>query len=512
MMNRRRFLCTVPPGLALLNASCRSLWAVADPVIKPLVFSVHTDQQVGEIPQNVMGLSYESTQLGEPDYFSPANRDLIRIFQTLSPHGNLRLGGDTSEFTYFKANASVQAPAYTPAPTQPKELTPITMEALHNLRGFLNATGWTCIYGLNFGTGTPQRAAEEAAAVMRILGPKLEYLQIGNEPNNYIRYRLRPDTWNEKVFLAEWLSFARVIVQQLPTAKLAGPDMGAVRPWMELFAHNAVSELKKNLVAMTDHFYAEGPPSAPLSTMQTLLSDPRKIDAEIDVMKDAAHISSLPIRMTEINSCYSGGKPGVSNTLGSALWGGDMTLKLVASGFCGINFHGGSAKHIRASLGGEMPGDKLSKSMADDSYYTPIAGNAKAGYTPRPLYYGMLMVGRMAGSVMVAGSFSKPQTVITSYASLNAKQRTLQIALFNKWSEAADLLLAPGKPFHSASALRLTGADVEATDGIRFGNAAVAHNGSWTPSAPETLRRTPSDECRITLPPASAALVYISLT
>jgi hypothetical protein len=507
MMNRRRFLFTAPPSLALLGVSRRSLWAMDAPAAQALTLQIHADQLIGIVPKNVMGLSYESTQLGEPEFFDPSNKVLVEILKTLSPSGSLRLGGNTSEFTYFKASETMQAPAYSPAPTQPKELTPITPQALHNLRRFLDATGWNCIYGLNLGTGTPERAAEEAAVATEILGPKLEYLQIGNEPNNYIRYRLRPSTWNEKTYLTEWLGFARAVVQRVPTAKLGGPDMGAERPWMQLFAGDAVKALGPNLLAITDHFYAEGPPTSPESTMQNLLHN-AKIDHEIAVVVEAGKKAGLPYRMTEINSCYSGGKPGVSDTLGSALWAGDLTLKLIAAGYCGINFHGGSARQIKASLGGQLPGDSVGKSEATDSYYTPIAGSAATGYTARPIFYGMLLAARMAGSNLVKAAFTEPQTNATAYASLSA-DGGMQVALFNTGSEPAEILLSPGRPSHRAFAMHLTGPAVDATSGIRFGNASVAGSGEWSPKGDEALHRTAAGEFRITLPPTSAALVQI---
>ncbi|HEY0308846.1 MAG TPA: glycosyl hydrolase family 79 C-terminal domain-containing protein [Acidobacteriaceae bacterium] len=509
MMNRRRFLVSAPTSLAMLGAAAHPLWGMGTAMSQPLTLQVHPGQHRGFIPRDVMGLSYESTQLGEPEYFAPSNKALVQFLRTLSPSGSLRLGGNTSEFTYFKANATVEAPAWFPQPTQPKELTPITPAALHNLRHFLNVTGWNCIYGLNLGTGTPERAAEEAAAVVEILGSKLEYLQIGNEPNNYIRYRLRSDAWNEKVYLAEWLSFARAIVKRIPTARLAGPDMGAEAAWMNLFASEAVAEMKQHLVAITDHFYAEGPPTSPESTMQNLLLNPKKIDHEINVTATAGHHAGLPFRMTEVNSCYSGGKPGVSNTLGSALWAGDLTLKLLSAGFCGINFHGGSARQIRASLGGKMPGDAVAKSEADDSYYTPIAGSASHGYSARPIFYGMLLVARMAGANLVESSFSEAQSTITAYAALTATGKTMQIAIFNKGSQATDMLLSTGKLFHTASVQRLTGPALEATTGIRFGNATVGSDGQLATDRAEILRRTTASEFKITMPPGSAALVSI---
>ena len=284
--------------------------------------------------------------------------------------------------------------------------------------------------------------------------------------------------------------------------------MGAERPWMQLFADEAVSAMGENLVAITDHFYAEGPPSSPESTMHNLLYN-TKIDKEIAVTVEAGKKAKLPYRMTEVNSCYSGGKPGVSDTLGSALWAGDLTLKLVMAGFSGINFHGGSARLIKASLGGQLPGDTVAKSEAANSYYTPIAEDGVSGYAARPIFYGMLLAARMAGSTLVQGAFSVPQTALAAYPARGADGRSMQIALFNKGTEAMDVLLSPGKTFHAASVLRLTGPAIDATSGIRFGGARIAGDGSWNPGPGEILHRTAAGAFKLSMPPSSAALVHI---
>jgi len=512
-MDRRRFLTSVPAGVLALSAAPRTLAALAlhhaGPA--PITFRINAASKGEVIPANVMGVSYESTQLGEPAYFSAENHGLIQLFRTLSPSGSLRLGGDTSEFTYFKPNDKVQAPPFAPQPKQPTALTPITPQALRNLRAFLDATGWNCIYGLNFGTGTPQRAAEEAVAVTDILGPKLEYLQIGNEANNYIRYKLRGADWDEKQYVAQWLQFACAIVAKLPNAKLGGPDMGAFKAvWFNHFVEKGMAEFGRNIVAITDHFYAEGPPTAPESTMETLLLKPKKIDEELANVLPAMHKAGVPARMTEINSCYSGGKPGVSDTLGAAIWAADLTLKLVTNGYCGINFHGGSAKHIRASLDGTLPGDLVSGHAADDSYYTPIAGNSSAGYTARPIFYGMMLAARMAGSTLVGGAFDAPADTVTGYATLSADGKTLQIALFNKQDGPAEITLDAGQPVHAATALRLGGASLTATSGITLGHAGVAADGSWTPATAEKLHAH-AGTVRVSLPAAGGALVTLKL-
>jgi len=471
-----------------------------------VALDIDPDRPIGTIPADMMGLSYESTQLGEPDVFSPANADLVGQFKTLSPRGSLRLGGNTSEYTYFQADASVRSPVWLPAPTQPAELTPITPLALHNLRGFLDATGWTCIYGLNLGTGTPERAAAEAHAVAQILGPTLDYFQIGNEANNYIRYRLRPASWDPSAYLAEWFAFAQAIIASVPDAKLAGPDMYADRAWVARFAERAQRELGSHLVALTDHYYAEGPPTSPQATIENLLHD-TQVDDSLAVMSEVGAALRLPYRMTEVNSCYQGGKPGVSDTLGSALWAANLTLRLAATGFVGVNFHGGSARQIKASLGGTLPGDAVAKSGAADAYYSPIVGTPEMGYRTRPIFAGMMLAARMAGTTLVASRFRLLETDLLAYAAA-ARDRTHAVVL-NVGRETRTVSIGVGTPVRSATALRLTGPRVDATSGVRFGATDVGANGDWSPGPGEPLRRAPDERWLLTVPPTSAALVTL---
>ena len=90
----------------------------------------------------------------------------------------------------------------------PHALTAITPESIDQLAGFLEATGWSLIYGLNLGTGAPQRAAEEAAWVAKKIGPRLQYFQIGNEPEYYRNQsnQLRAPNWGFADYIGQWCS------------------------------------------------------------------------------------------------------------------------------------------------------------------------------------------------------------------------------------------------------------------------------------------------------------------
>ena len=79
-----------------------------------------------------------------------------------------------------------------------------------------------------------------------------------------------------------------------------------------------------------------------------MLAPDRKVDQEVPRIISVARETHLVYRMTEGNSCYRGGKPGVSNAFCSALWAADYLLKLASFGCAGVNLHGGGAGVIRS--------------------------------------------------------------------------------------------------------------------------------------------------------------------
>ena len=105
--------------------------------------------------------------------------------------------------------------------------------------------------------------------------------------------------------------------------------------------------------------------------------------------------------MAEGNSCFRGGKPGMSNALAGALWGMDYMLEMATLGCSGINFHGGSGNVISMSLGNKLPGARNARDLEIarlGSFYSPIAGNREVGYTARP--YG-IQLGFYAATLVV---------------------------------------------------------------------------------------------------------------
>src|SRR5580692_4531556 len=110
-MKRREFLSSASAVAVscfashLLNAQSSETQSGA-PIAGTLTIDGSTT--LATIPQDFIGLSYESAQLANPAFFSAENTALVALFRELSDHGVLRIGGGTSEFTAFTTE---EAPA-----------------------------------------------------------------------------------------------------------------------------------------------------------------------------------------------------------------------------------------------------------------------------------------------------------------------------------------------------------------------------------------------------------------
>jgi hypothetical protein len=482
------------------------------------------------IPLNYNGLSYELSQLSKPNFFAATNTDLIAMFRLLSSQGVLRLGGNTSESCWFKPDAATLAPDLHPpaGPAaenwMPKRLFMIEPEAIDHLADFLNATGWQLIYGFNLGNSSPERAAREAEYVAKKIGERLLYFQIGNEPDFYHNGSngTRPVDWGFTDYLDQWTQFADAISERVPQAKFGGPDVGASSDWIMRFINGAAKKLGSRLAAVTGHYYAEGPPDDPKVTTERLLRTTPEIAKRTEAIVDAAAKYHLVYRMTEGNSCYRGGKPGMSDAFASALWVGDYMLMLATAGCVGVNLHGGSREFLRASLGDHMPGEQLAMKggghsdqsavldarIAKGGYYTPIAGELAVGFTARPIFYGMFLANQFADTNTHNVTLKNIGAVnATAYA--GEKDGQLRLAIFNK-DESHELRLALRTPpeYKQAKVWRLTASALDSTSGVTLAGAEMSATGTWSASRTETPHVT-TDGTMLEMPQTSAALVLL---
>ena len=143
------------------------------------------------------------------------------------------------------------------------------------------------------------------------------------------------------------------------TRRLPGPDVIVHADWLEQFAATEAADIK----LLTYHFYAEGPPDNPASTIENLMKPNAILPGLLGRLEAVSRSSRVPYRICETNSCFGGGKPGVSDTMAAALWGLDFMFTLAQFNAAGVNMETG-VNHL-----GFL------------SYYTPITADGPVPFT-----------------------------------------------------------------------------------------------------------------------------------
>lgn len=421
------------------------------------------------MPDNFNGLSYESAQLANPNFFSAENHGLIRLVRDLAPKGVLRLGGGTSNYTTYAEHAPAGPPPFIvfgPDTSHTAKKGTITSAlALHNLRRFLDATNWTCLYGLNLGQGTKANAVAEAEAAQRILGPRLIAFQIGNEPDTFSHFR--GGHYSPQQFIREWVDFHDAIVKHVPQARFAGPDISNNLAYLTAFAD--IAPHYRDIILLTMHYYAMGPAGNPRATLQNLLSPNPQLTtfkwSKMPTVVQAMHTAHLPCRISEVNSCWNGGAPGVSNVFASALWCADMMLHFASLGFSGVNLHGGGY-----------------------GIYSPIVGSPNSGFTPRPEYFGMQFAQHFAGTTLLDCNLDCESDLVTAYAATaaNSSNGLDRIALVNKTNAPVKMELKGIRSRHSRwSRWILSAPSLTAKSGVALRKASALRT-SFIPVPPHS--------------------------
>jgi hypothetical protein len=472
-MKRRRFLA----GAAVAAAGVLAPRTSRSQSNLPPLLAVSYEDPGQAIPLDFIGLSYESAILAGGDYFTPGNTSMLGLIRSLGGNGVIRVGGNTSERTVWGADAK---------PVESASLM-ITPGHIDRLAATLHVLGWKLIYGLNLARGSAAEAADEAAYVANAVGANLLAFQIGNEPDGFGRWTgVRSASYDVSAYLAEWRTFHAAVRARVPGALFAGPDVSGETDWVAAFAQ----AIPEGLVLLTHHYYADGPAGAPHVSLPKLLRSSRQLSSLLERLAQYTRRYRLPYRITETNSVYDEGQPGVSDTLGAALWGLELMFQAVAAGAAGVNFHGGVNNH-RAS---------------DDKAYTPIARSGR--YRAMPLYYGMLMFAQAARGALIPAHLGPDTSGLKPFA-VRAPEGTLRVCLINQnITRDERVAIDSGRSFAAASVLRLAGPAIDSTGGVTLGGASVDEFGRWTPATNEEALLT-GHEVIVDVPAASAALVSL---
>lgn len=432
---------------------------------------VHAQRGLAAIPDGFLGLGYEISSVAIPDLLSADDRTYVQLVRTLSPQGVIRIGGNTSDYASFKPKGK--------AISAPKG-TVIDNASLRQLGSFLDSTNWQLIWGLNLGSGDESQAIAEAEAVAKAADGKLLAFQIGNEPDLF-GGRHRPTGYNYADFLKQFRRYKAGIRAKLPKAPFAGPDAAGATDWVTRFAADEGSDLK----LLTHHYYREC--AGPSSTLGKLLHPDPKLAPELAMLRAASAKANIPYRMCEANSFCGGGKPGVSDTFGAALWGLDFMFQLAYAGCSGVNLETGVNQ------------------LGFVSSYSPIRKRQHSGYFAAPLYYGMLAFAQASHGRCVAVDCDAARANVTAYA-VAGDRAGLSVTILNKdVSRDVDASLSLPESLGNGRVLRLKAPSLQSKEGVTFGGSAVANDGTWRAQEIEVLH---SREGHATVPvPAGSAAV-----
>jgi len=466
-MNRRDFIARS----ALAGAALAAPAAFADTPAARI--SVSIGPSLGTVASDFLGLGYEISSVARTGLLSPANRTYVALARTLGVEGVVRVGGNTADYARYSATA---------APVSSPYGTTVNDRALKELGGFLDATGWKLIWALNLGSGSEEEAVAEAKAVVAVAQDRLLAFEIGNEPDLFSHEKHRPPGYDYEQWLADYRRYKKALRAQLPGIPLAGPDAAGKTEWVSRFA---VDE-GKDIVLLTHHYYREG--QNPGSTIAKLLGVDAKLQPQLDQLRAASQRCGVPSRICEVNSFSGGGRPGVSDTMASALWVLDYMFTLASNRCGGVNMETGVNQ------------------LGFISSYSPIGDDEQEHYAARPEYYGMLGFSLAGRGELLRTEVSPTTTEIKTYAT-RSKAGSLQLTLINKSATGAALHLDTKSSSRQATVIRLEGPAVDAKTQVTLGGAEITAAGTWKASKEEKI---PVNNGHLTIPLAatSAAILY----
>jgi len=253
---------------------------------------------------------------------------------------------------------------------------------------------------------------------------------------------------------------ARAISEKVPSAKFGMPDVASDVAWLPEIADSWPSiQNPPRVTTISHHYYFGGPATNPDVNIPNLLkpSTMAKVQNTATQAAAAARKMNVRVRMTEGNTCYRGGKPGVSDVFAAALWSADYSLLLASNNYSGINLHGGTGESVAVSVGGFLPGDVMLKDNGKTPeqiasyphpFYTPIATFGEK-YALQPVGFGLKFALQLSGGSFIHGDFTstlqKEGINATAYAVKLANGRVAVVVLNKDSEKDLDLRIDLGK-------------------------------------------------------------------
>jgi hypothetical protein len=431
-----------------------------------------------------LGLSFEATDLGRLASYGE-HGDLPGLLRSLGP-GVLRFGGVSADTRIAWTDAKMPLPAWTARSLRAGDF--------EKLRVLAQRSGWRVLLTVGLAHFEPERAAHEVAAAQRLLGPWLAGIEVGNEPDAYGHHGFRGPGWGSGGYIAETRAYRRAIGRLAPGVPLLAPGVSGSHVFTQ-WGPAVVSRLR--LLELTGHHYPLGCHRLPPPSLAALLS-PATRHAEGASLRRYLAValrSGLPFRMDEAGSVSCGGRAGISNTFGSALWAAAYIGQALSAGVSGINLQG---------------------NPANCQGYSPVcaAGESRlssGSLGAQPVWYALLLTRGLTGYRPLASTvYARAPRNLVAWP-LRSPSGGLAVLVVDDdppGSAPSALTIAAGGRARTGTVLSLTAPSPEATGGVLLGGRAVSADGSFK-TAPLPAVPVSHGLARVTVPAASAALVSI---
>jgi hypothetical protein len=532
---KERFLGLACVGLSLVGS--------AHPQA-PVKLTIETISHEYAIPAGFSGLGFETKSVLPNTYgvsgyfFTPTNTQLITLFRNMGIK-NIRVGGGTVDGSGESEHCVTGTPNH---------------QDIDNLFEFARAAGIKVIYSVRLlnlrACADPELASKDAEIVQYIWGKyksDLDSFSIGNEPDvrqfhtypgheeDPLIYEARPTIAGSAYpsYLADWRTFADVILKLVPGAKFSGPDTAVSETssytpdpstgisWTQAFAR----DLKGTgfLTEALQHHYVWGSPGDTTSqeAIDFMLSRGWVNDTSTSTkpagtgkasfhpypylykQNFAAIVSyGVPYRMTEANDCLHG-VVGASNGFAAALWALDYMHWWAAHRMAGVNFHNNPW----------IPTDTVVP------YPNPCAKSGCANYQITPKGYGMKAFDLGSHGYVQSVAISNPNNInLTGYAV--GTDDDLYVTIINKTHATTNdvmdaKVVIQASKFGPASATYIVLTDGEPGNAAKItatlGGAPITNDapwqGKWTP-----LGRTTNGTVTLTVQSTTAVVVRIHAT